>query len=363
MKILHIETGKNLYGGALQVYYLLKGLQEFPFQRHELVCAADSDLLSKCQEVVTCHPLTIRGDGDIVFLLKLIKLIRHVQPAIVHVHSRRGAELWGGLAAKLCAVRSILTRRVDNPETKLFIQSKSYLFNTIITISHGITQVMIRQGVAQNKLRCVQSAVDSTSYQKTCNRKWFRQEFNLNEESRVVGVIAQLIERKGHRFLLQCLPQIIDHCPQTTFIFFGQGPLQEELAARIQELGLEESVFLAGFRHDLQSILPCLDLVVHPAVMEGLGVSLLQAAAAGVPIVATSVGGIPEIVQDGQNGFLVPYGDTSILSHAIIRLLTDHELAARFSRAGKARVQKHFSIQAMVQGNVQVYKEIIGQDE
>lgn len=362
MKILHIETGTNVYGGALQVYYLLQGLQKYPKTSHELVCASNSELLSKCQGVVACHPLAMRGDGDVLFLFKLIKVIRKTKPAIVHVHSRRGADIWGGLAAKLCGLQSILTRRVDNPESKFFIRLKSFLFNQIITISHGITRVMLHQGVPQNKLRCVPSAVDYNLYQRTCNRNWFRQEFGLDEERKAVGIIAQLIERKGHRFLIQSIHSIIKHSPKSTFIFFGQGPLLEVLSTMIQDLGLQDRVSFAGFRYDLENILPCLDLVVHPAAMEGLGVSLLQAAAAGVPIVATSVGGIPEIVRDGHNGYLVPFGDKNCLSQAVIRLLNDTELAAKFSQAGRDLVKSNFSIPAMVYGNLQVYREIIGQD-
>lgn len=362
MKILHIETGKNLYGGALQVYYLLEGLLQYSCLRHELVCAPDSEILTKCQRLVTCHPVTMRGDVDVFFLSKLMRLIKKTSPAIIHVHSRRGADIWGGLAAKFCGLKSILTRRVDNPEPKLFVRAKSNLFSKIITISQGIMQVMIQEGAPPEKLRCVPSAVDFDFYQRNCNLKWFRQEFGFDEESQVIGMIAQFIERKGHQFLIRSIPRIVKYSPKAKFIFFGQGPLQEDISKTIQELGLQEVVYFAGFRTDMEKILPCLDLVVHPASMEGLGVSLLQAAAAGVPIVATSVGGIPEIVHNGENGYLVSFGDDDGLSQAVITLLNNQELAGRFSRAGKDLMRNNFSIPAMVHGNLRVYKEVIGKD-
>ena len=115
----------------------------------------------------------------------------------------------------------------------------------------------------------------------------------------------------------------------------------------------------AGYRTDLERILPCLDLVVHPATMEGLGVSLLQAAAAGVPIVATRVGGIPEIVHDGVNGYLVEVGNTQAMIEAVLRLLRNPFEAKRLGRAGRDLVRSHFSLEAMVAGNLRVYRRML----
>jgi glycosyltransferase involved in cell wall biosynthesis len=116
----------------------------------------------------------------------------------------------------------------------------------------------------------------------------------LSGDVLLVGVVAQLIERKGHRFLLDALPALIAARPNLQLVFFGKGPLAGLLQERIDGEGLADHVRLAGFRDDLTDLLPCLDLLVHPATMEGLGVSLLQASAAGVPIVASRAGGIPE---------------------------------------------------------------------
>jgi glycosyltransferase involved in cell wall biosynthesis len=116
---------------------------------------------------------------------------------------------------------------------------------------------------------------------------------------------------------------------------------------------------VAGFRDDLPGVLPCLDLLVHPATMEGLGVSLLQASAAGVPIVASNVGGIPEVVRDGVNGRLVPPADVPALTTASLELLADAALRARFAEAGRDLVRREFSTDQMVEGNLAVYRELV----
>jgi glycosyltransferase involved in cell wall biosynthesis len=162
--------------------------------------------------------------------------------------------------------------------------------------------------------------------------------------------------------LLQALPGLLEAFPEVQVIFFGQGPLEDKLRRQARQAGLADRVTFAGFRTDLPQILPCLDLVVHPALMEGLGISLLQAAGAGVPIVAVNAGGMPEVVRDGINGLLVPPGDSAALAAAIRRLLSDRPLMQRMGQAGRALVASEFSIDRMVEGNLRVYGELCASD-
>ena len=235
---------------------------------------------------------------------------------------------------------------------------KYRLYDRIITISEGIRQVLLAEGVDPWRLVCVRSAVSPESYCTHCEQDWFRQAFGIAEDETVLAVIAQLIPRKGHRILLRALPGLFGEFPNLRVIFFGQGPLEDKLRRQIGETGLGGKVLLAGFRIDLPRILPCLDLVVHPALMEGLGIALLQAAGAGVPIVAVNAGGMPEIVRDGSNGLLVPPGDSAALGAAIHRLLSDPRLMQRMGQAGRDLVASEFSIEGMVAGNLQVYREL-----
>jgi glycosyltransferase involved in cell wall biosynthesis len=177
----------------------------------------------------------------------------------------------------------------------------------------------------------------------------------------VIGVVAQLIERKGHLVLIEALPALLERIADLRVLFFGKGPLEARLRARVRERRLEGVVRLVGFRDDLPRILPSLDLLVHPAFREGLGVSLLQASAAGVPIVACRAGGIPEAVRDGVNGLLVPPGDAQALGHAIERVLGDHALARRLGQGGRELVAREFSLDSMVEGNLAVYREVLAE--
>ena len=359
MKIVHVETGMNLYGGALQVLYLLRGLKDISETENILVCPPGSDIASPASDAARVRGVPMRGDLDIPFLLRLTRIIRDEKPDIVHLHSRRGADLFGGVASRLTGTRCLLTRRVDNPEPRSLVMAKYRLYDRIITISQGILEVLEKEGVPGEKLTCVHSAVDTEKYALPPDPERFRAEFNIPEGTRTCGTVAQFIPRKGHRFLLRAVPEIFKARPETIFLFFGKGPLENLLKQECSTAGISDRVIFTGFREDLHLILPCLNILVHPALMEGLGVSLLQAAAAGVPIIGTRVGGIPEAVTDGVNGLLVPPEDSPAITRAVLRLLGDSALAMRMGSEGRRIAKERFSIEAMVKGNLEVYREMM----
>jgi len=358
LHIMHIETGSHLYGGALQVLYLMEGLAKKGF-RNTLVCSKDSAIGPRSIPFGKVFEIPMRGEMDPRVLLRLLRIIRKHRPHMVHVHSRRGADLWGGLAAKLTRTKALITRRVDNPEPRFLAGMKYHLYDRVITISDEIRRVLLSEGIPDNKLTCVPSAVDYRRYGEKCERHWFSREFGLDPEAKAVGVIAQFIPRKGHRFVIEAAREILKACPETEFLFFGQGPMRKNLEALCFRNQLEGKIHFPGFRNDLDKILPCLYLVVHPATMEGLGVSLLQASAAGIPIVAFEAGGIPEIVKDGQNGYLTDPGDVEAIARAATTLLKDPAKAQRFGCAGREFVRKFFSPETMVKGNLAAYHRVL----
>ena len=358
MKVLHVEAGMHLYGGARQVAYLLAGLQQLGVES-VLVCAEGSAIADAAAGIgIRVHELPLRGDHDLPFIWRLKSIIQQERPDLVHLHSRRGADVLGGIAARLAGVKSVVSRRVDNPESPFVVKWKYRLFDRVVTISQGIAEVLLREGLPAAKLVCVPSAVDVEAFQEDCDRQRFRETFGLREGDLVMAVVAQLIPRKGHRFLLQAMSALMADYPNLRLLVFGQGPLEGELRGQIKALGLEQVVTMAGFRTDLPSLLPCLDLLVHPALMEGLGIALLQAASAGLPIVAVEAGGMPEAVEDGVTGRLVPAGSADALVDALRPLLADETLRRRMGESGREKMRREFSLARMVEGNLQVYREL-----
>lgn len=358
LKIVHVEAGNNLYGGALQVFYLLQGLQQTDCT-NILVCPRESEIECKARGIADrVYAIPMRGDHDIFMLWRLYRILRKEKPDIVHLHSRRGADIWGALAGRFAGRRIILTRRVDNPESSFAVRCKYKFYDVIVTISNGIRDVLIKEGVPGDKLVCVPSAVDVRNYAHVCNNPWFRNEFKLSPDTKVIGMVAQFIERKGHRYLLQAIPDVIRGHPDVRFILFGKGPLQTHVKSLAREYNVATKIIFAEFRNDLERILPCLYILVHPAEMEGLGVSLLQAAACRVPLIGTRVGGIPEIISDGVSGYLISPRSPREISEAIIRLLQAPEKAKTMGDAARKIIEDRFSIDAMVQGNLNTYRQL-----
>lgn len=357
MRVLHVEAGKHLYGGALQVVFLMRGLAQRGVDV-ALACPQGSAIASSVRELgLTVHEMPMHGDADIGLVGRLRGLMRGWQPDLLHLHSRRGCDTWGVLAGRLQGVPTVLSRRVDNPESRLWAALKYRLPHHVVTISQGIREVLLSEGVPEARVTCVPSAVDTAQYRPGRQElAWFRAEFGLPDDALTIGMAAQFIERKGHTTLLDALPEVFDRHPQTCVLLFGQGPLVEMIGRRVAgDPLLSARVQLPGFRRDLDRVLPCLDVLAHPASMEGLGVALLQAAACGVPIVGGRAGGIPEIVRPGLNGELVEPGDAPGVARALSGLLGSAELRARMGAAGREWVEQHFSIDAMVEGNLAVY--------
>ena len=365
MKVVHVEAGRHLYGGALQVVFLLRALAAQPGEEHVLICAPGAAIGQAVRALgVRVIELALGGDLDPGMAVRIARVLRTERADLIHLHSRRGADLWGALAGRIAGVPVVLSRRVDNPEPRVWVALKYRLADRVVTISQGIRRVLLAEGVPADKVICVPSAVDTGRYRPTDDPRSARQaleaEFGLPPGVPVIGMAAQFIPRKGHRLLLEALPAVFAQHPDAHFLLFGRGPLAGEVQRTLTARRLEGRVRLPGFRNDLDRWLPALDLLVHPAALEGLGVTLLRAAACGVAIVAGRAGGIPEIVRDGENGRLIDPHDAAALAAALNGLLADAPLRTRMGAAGRAIAERDFSIPAMVAGNRRVYAELLG---
>lgn len=361
MKTLHLETGRHLYGGPRQVLLLLDGLKKRGIEA-TLACPAESAIATAAEKAghpVITHP--IGGDLDVSAVSFLTRTVQQLKPDLLHAHSRRGADYFGGLAAALARVPAILTRRVDSPDTPVLGTLKYRAYDRVVAISDAVREQLENEGVPAAKLRTIRSAVDADACQPTWTREQFLAEFGQDEGHRVVAVVAQLIPRKGHALLLEAWQMIRYRCPDARLLIFGAGPLREELEARIGPGAANAggTVAFAGFRPDLRAFLGRVDLLVHPASREGLGIGLLEAQAAGVPVVACAVGGVPEVVADGDTGLLVEPGNPLALAEGVIKLLDDPNWRLQLGAAAAARIRAEFSPDRMTEAYIELYREVL----
>jgi len=366
--VFHIETGRSLYGGALQVLYLLGGLSQRGIQG--ILIAPEDSAIIRAAKKAGYRYLEVKYSGDLdprlLFAqIKAIRSLRKEVSGIIHVHSRRGADLWGVIASMVTGLPLVITRRVDNPENAVIARLKYRHAAAVVAISRAISEILRKAGCPRERIRLIYSAVDTSIYRPDCLRTWFRQTFNLDEGDKAVGMVAQFIPRKGHAALIRAIPGILSRERRARFLFFGKGPLEGEMKALSRELGVDRVCSFLGFRDDLPRILPCLDLLVHPALMEGLGVAILQAMACGVPVVAARAGGIPEILEKERGGMLLDSKEPDSMIEelqAIVPLALDREkreLEWPFLMDGRKEIKRRFSIEQMTQRYISLYREVI----
>jgi len=359
MKILHVETGRHLYGGPQQVIYLISALLE---RDHDctLICPPGSGIDAAARAAgIPVRNLFCAGDLDLPFAYRLTQFLQSSKPDLLHCHSRRGADMLGGLAASFADIPAVVSRRVDNTEMRLVAALRYRPFRKIIAISEAISAVLQAQDIDASRIEVIRSAVDTENFQESQNCAAARAAFGVPADALLLGAAGQLIPRKGHRYLLQAVALLKQRYPGLQLAIFGDGYLSNQLREQAASLGLGDSVQFFGFRDDLDEYMGCFDIFVHPALAEGLGVVTLKAAAAGVPVIGFDAGGLPEAIKDGETGILVPAEDVAALQNAIATLVDDPDLRQQMGAAGRKRMQSEFSIDTMVTRHIALYESVL----
>ena len=232
-------------------------------------------------------------------------------------------------------------------------------FKKIIAISQAIADVLRDRDIEDDRIAVIRSAVDAQAFSTQQDCAIFKRTYGIDDDVFTIVAAGQLIPRKGHRYLLQAVADLVHTHPPFRVIVFGDGYLNNQLRAQSASLGLGDVVQFAGFCDDLDKYIGCFDLFVHPALAEGLGVAALKAAAAGVAVVGFDAGGLGEAVEHGKTGLLVPPQDVDKLRDAIAQLIDDDDLRLRLGAAGKERMQNEFSIDTMADNHVTLYESVL----
>ncbi len=369
LRVLHLNTEPTWRGGEQQLLYLLDGLAARGVPSR-LVAQPGKPMAARAAahgHAVTA--LRMRGEADLVAVLRLAALLRRGRYTIVHAHTSHAHTLSAVAAALLGPSRRprvVVTRRVDFSIYRRSFFGLNHLkylhgVDQYVTVSEAIRQVLVRDGVPAHRIECVHSRIDVGRIDAAEERREaLRAELEVPQGHALVGNVAALADHKGQRYLIEAAPAVLAACPRTTFAVVGEGELRDELHALARRVGVRERFRFTGFRADVPSLLKAFDLFVMPSHMEGLGTSVLDAMAAGLPVVGTAAGGMPEAIVDGETGVVCPPRDAPALAAAVVRLLQDRDLARRMGEAGRRRVVSRFSSDAMVEGTLGVYRRLLG---
>jgi glycosyltransferase involved in cell wall biosynthesis len=226
----------------------------------------------------------------------------------------------------------------------------------LICVSEAAQSTFLQSGVRADKLCVIRNGIQPRPARP--DRPGVRASLGLGPQSRVILTVARMTRQKGHRFLADAASTVIGHHPDVHFVWVGQGPLERKLRDQVERLGLSARVHFLGERHDVRHLLAASDLFVLPSLFEGLPLSLLEAMATEVPVVATDVCGTAEVVCSGSSGRLVRPRDASDLAAGMLEALENPELAAVWGRAGRLRVEQEFSSARMAQETASLYTNL-----
>lgn len=362
MNVLHVSTPFTWRGGEQQAAYLATALQRL--QVNNLVlCPSRSVLAHRLNGTeVEIAPYFSRGFMGLSLARRIAAATRMHPFDVVHTHDSH-AHSAAVLAAALFAmeVPVVVSRRVDFPVSDSVFSRWKYNHSSvrkIICVSAAIREMTEPAIRDTSKLCVVHSGIDTSRYSNEVRPAAIRAELGLSSETRLIGNLSALADHKDYPTFLRTAQQVLKEMPDVRFVIAGAGPDEGVIRQQLQTMGLQDRVYLIGFRTDVPEVMKSLDLFLITSKTEGLGTIVLEAFAAGVPVVATAAGGIPELVEHEVTGLLAPVGDDVKLSKEVVRLLSDNSLRTTCSTSA-VRKAEEFSFQMTAMKTLEVYRQIV----
>jgi len=363
---VHVDTARTWRGGQNQVLLTVNGLRAIG-HRAALVAHPDGELRKRAAEGLELIPLAPRTEIDFTAAWRFSRLLKRLAPDVVHAHDPHAIAM-ASMALSIGAGSSpgrrgpalVAARRVDfHLKTNSFSRWKHRQVDCFIAASEAIRQMLVADGFPERQTVTVHEGID-VEHVLAAAPVNVHEAFFLPHRAPLVGNVAALVPHKGQRYLVDAAHLVVQELPDARFVILGEGELREHLEKQVHEHHLEKHVLLPGFRTDVLGCIKGFDLFVMSSVTEGLGTSLLDAMACSRAIVATRAGGIPEIVQDGVTGVLVPPRDAHALARAILESLRNERRRSDMGAAGLARVRDRFTVERMVAETAAVYARVAG---
>jgi len=361
MKVLHVDTRPDWRGGQSQVLLLLQGLCARG-HRAELLVMEGTPLAERARAAgIVVHEQSAR-----LWPLAGPRTIRRLIAAsgfeVVHAHDPHGlTAAWLGRAFRTAAL--IAHRRIAAPLHGSPVALARYrAARRLIAVSRLVAEKLIGSGMNAERVAVVYDGVRVPETVNARARREARRTWDVSDHEVLLGYVAHLVPGKNHEALLRALPEMLARRPGCRLIFAGDGPRRRELEELSRALKIESRVIFAGFVGEVAQIYRALDAFLFPALEEGLGSSLLDAMAHGLPCVAAASGAVPEVIENGRDGILLPVGTPGEFEAGLVRTWVewaDFRDAERLGKAARARVEQSFSDSVMVEGTLRVYESAL----
>lgn len=338
------------------------------------ICPPNDDIRPMCEALteagVRVHRVSERHGsllGTARRLRALVRTLRRYPGCILHLHLTGHAG--GGLvqlAGRLAGVRAIVRTEHLPPvppissRDRMMVRLRDQALDQVICVSAQTRQDHLdRLGRDARKCTVVPNCVDLDRFSPSVHADGVHAELGLDATAPIVGTVSRLGEqRKGLHHFLEMAAEVVSHAPRTRFLVVGDGPLRPALERQATDLGIGSHVVFAGARSDVPRLLAAMRVFVMPSLYEGGPYTVLEAMAMSRPVIATSVGLVPDVVQDHATGLIVPIADSSALARAVLELLADEDLARRLAASGREAVVARFSLDAMIAGMSRIYRDV-----
>ncbi|WP_050455513.1 glycosyltransferase family 4 protein [Candidatus Burkholderia verschuerenii] len=339
MKILHSESSKGWGGQEIRTLKEMVALRECG-HTVELLCPSDARLGIRCAELgFAVHHARMRGGGDMRSMVRVKALLQRRKFDVVNTHSGHDS-LVAGSAARLAGTPLIVrTRHLALPISSL--ATYTWIPHRVIAVSHYVRRYLISAGVDEQR---VQTIYDGIPKPELLSNSTLRAELGLGADATVACMVAIMRDEKGHEDLIAAAQPLFDAYPNLHVVMAGNGPAFDRIKGIVRSLGLEQRIHMLGFRTDVPNIFRGSDMFVLPTHQEALGQAFIEAMAAGLPVIGTRVDGVPELIQDGVNGLLVPARDPLALRAALKRMIDDPELRQRLREESLRITERGFTI-------------------
>jgi glycosyltransferase involved in cell wall biosynthesis len=363
IRVVHIINDMTVGGAQRQVANLFRAMDRERFDLH-LICLAKKGALGEELEHLGFPVESLGKTGRIHpgMVWRLFRLLRRLRPDVVHC-SVFTANLWGRLAAiaarapvRLAHEQSTVS--LEKWHRRLIDRILSWFTHRVLVVSNDLrTRVLAEEGLQPERVEVLYNAVDCEAIERA--QKPSPPDLP-GVPGRRIGIVGRLEYRKDHLTLIRTARQVLDAMPDATFLLVGDGPDRARIEAEIDRLGLGENVLLLGERDDVPQLLHAFDVYALSSLTEGLSLSILEAMAAGRPIVATNVGGNPELLDAGRAGILVKPGGANAMALGILRMLREPDAARTLGQKARERARDVFDIQPVARRLERIYIDALG---
>jgi len=361
MVILQVETSRGFGGQEEWVLRLSAALMR---RGHEvqIACRPGTTVAHKADALsIPRQDLEIRNSLVPAAVLGLLRIVRQEKVEVIHTHDAKTtwAAYFASHLSSLYFNRPVLIRTHHPAYNNRYALSYRYLSDRVVLLSQHLRDYLVAEkGIASSKVHIIPPGVDTDLFSTGSVKSNARQELGISQKAPVIGMVACLRGEKGHRILIEAARVVLCFYPEARFLLVGSGQTEEALHKLVSRWTMKGHFIFTGYRPDVPPLLAAMDIFVLPSLRETMPISLMEAMAMEKPVIASRVGGIPEVLTNKETGLLVPPGDSAALADGILYLLSHPSLAQEWGKNGRRVIEERYSLQSVVDRTIALYQNL-----